>query len=82
MIAKTCNYKYINVFAALLDEAEEDLLNIMKTHWVKKADNAGSKGFDAKVKGDLDKIIALYLESLGGTALLKQGNRRSDTEGG
>ena len=75
-------YEYISVFAALLDAAEEDMLGIMRTHWVKRADNAGSKGFDAAQKGDLDKIFALYLESLGGTALLKQGDRHADTEGG
>ena len=79
---KNLFYEYISVFAALLNEAEEDMLGIMRTHWVKTADNAGSKGFDATQKGDLDKIFALYLESLGGTALLKQGDRHTDTEGG
>lgn len=68
-------YKFIGIFAKSLDIAEEDLLGIMRTHWVNTADNQGSKGFDALEKGDLDKIFALYLESLGATALLKQGKR-------
>jgi hypothetical protein len=74
-------YKFIGVFASMLDDAEEDLLRVMKTHWVNTADNEGSKGFDATEKGDLDKILALYLESLGGTALLKQGTRRTGDDG-
>jgi hypothetical protein len=74
-------YQYIGVFASMLDDAEEDLLRVMRTHWVNTADNEGSKGFDATEKGDLDKILALYLESLGGTALIKQGKRRSGEEG-
>lgn len=74
-------YQYVKVFASMLDDAEEDLLRVMKTHWVNTADNEGSKGFDAAEKGDLDKVLALYLESLGGTALLKQGTRRSGAEG-
>ena len=74
-------YQYIRVFASMLDEAEEDLLGVMRTHWVNTASNEGSKGFDATEKGDLDKILALYLESLGGTALLKQGTRREGAEG-
>ena len=74
-------YRFIGVFASMLDDAEEELLRVMRTHWVNTADNQGSKGFDASEKGDLDKILALYLESLGGTALLKQGKRRSGEEG-
>jgi len=74
-------YQFVGVFASMLDDAEEDLLRVMRTHWVNTADNEGSKGFDASEKGDLDKILALYLESLGGTALLKQGKRRTGEEG-
>ena len=74
-------YQFIKVFGSILDEAEEDLIKVMRSHWVKYADNEGSKGFDAVEKGDLDKIFTLYLENLGGTVLLKQGKRRSGIEG-
>lgn len=74
-------YKFIGVFAKMLDIAEEDLIRVMRTHWVNTADNEGSKGFDATEKGDLDKIFGLYLESLGGTVLLKQGTRRPGPDG-
>src|SRR5262245_47227288 len=74
-------YKFVGVFASMLDDAEEELLRVMKTHWVKTADNEGSTGFDATEKGDLDRMHALYLESLGRTAPLKQGKRRTGDEG-
>lgn len=74
-------YLLAGVFAALLDEAEEDLLRVMRSHWVNTADNEGSKGLDASVKGDLDKILALYLENLGGTSLLRQTNRGTGDAG-
>jgi hypothetical protein len=74
-------YQFIEVFASMLDDTEEDLIRVMRTHWVNTADNEGSKGFDATKKGDLDKIFGLYLESLGGTALLKQGTRRTGPDG-
>lgn len=74
-------YKFVGIFAGMLDIAEEDLIRVMRTHWVNTADNEGSKGFDATEKGDLDKIFGLYLESLGGTVLLKQGTRRPDPDG-
>lgn len=73
-------YAYIRVFGQLLDMAEEDLIRVMNAHWVLKADNEGSKGFDTVTKGDLDKIFALYLENLGGTSLLRQTNRREKPE--
>jgi len=68
-------YRLVSVFATLIDEAEEDLLKVMRSHWVNKADNEGSKGLDTLTKGDLDKIFSLYLENLGGTSLLRQTNR-------
>jgi hypothetical protein len=74
-------YRLVGVFAALLDETEEDLLRVMRAHWVNTANNEGSKGLDASVKGDLDKILALYLENLGGTSLLRQTNRRPGEAG-
>src|SRR3954466_3450193 len=74
-------YRFVGVFADMLDRGEEDLIRVMRTHWVNTADNEGSKGFDATVKGDMDKIFGLYLESLGGTVLLKKGTRRPDPDG-
>lgn len=74
-------YHFVGVFGALLDGAEEDLIRVMRAHYVDTADNEGSEGFDAFQKGDLDRIFALYLESLGGTNLLKQINRRAGEEG-
>ncbi len=68
-------YRFVGLFAALMDEAEEDLLNVMRAHWIGTANNEGSKGLDTDSKGDLDKIFALYLENLGGTSLLRQTNR-------
>ncbi len=73
--AATVLQKFLKVFAQELDLAEEALLRVMYAHWVTTADNTPSKG---NSKGDLDRILALYLESLGGTSLIKQGFRRSD----
>jgi hypothetical protein len=74
-------YRLIAVFGALLDEAEEDLLKVMRAHWINTADNEGSKGFDTSQKGDLDKILSLYLENLGGTSLLRQTKRKTGDQG-
>lgn len=65
---------FISLFGQVLDGAETDLLDVMHSHWVDKANNEGSPG-------DLDKIFTLYLESLGGTSQLKQVNRRPGKEG-
>lgn len=75
---KSVLYRYLEVFAQEIDKAEEALLHVMYAHWIQTADNAPSKG---RGKGDLDKLLSLYLERLGGTALIKQGNRRPDPEG-
>jgi hypothetical protein len=74
-------YRFVEVFGAMLDAGEDDLLALMRAHWVETADNEGSKGFDTNQKGDLDKILALYLEALGGTSLLRQINRRQGADG-
>ena len=74
-------YRFIDVFGQMLSLAEEDLITVMKSHWIDKANNEDSKGFGASQKGDMDKIFALYLQSLGGTSLLRQINRRSGVEG-
>lgn len=74
-------YQYLEVFGKQVDLAEEDLIRVMRSHWVNTANNEDSKGFDTSEKGDLDKIFSLYVEALGGTSLLKQAGRRSGTEG-
>ena len=69
----TLLYQFVNVFAQILEEAETDLLRVMRSHHVDTADNYGSQGIDAKQKGDLDKIFALYLEKLGGNFSVNPG---------
>lgn len=64
--------EFLQIFGQVLEEAEADLLRVMRSHWVDTADNADSRGFDTSQKGDLDKILAFYLENLGGTSQLKQ----------
>jgi hypothetical protein len=70
----------VKPFGELLDITEEDLLRIMRSHFVNKSDNAGANGSEVAKKGDLDKIFTLYLQSLGGTSLLKQSNRQGSIE--
>jgi len=73
--------RFMDAFGQVLEQAEVDLLRVMHAHWVNTADNAGAQGFDARQRGDLDQIFALYLESLGGTSQLRQLNRRSGAAG-
>lgn len=70
----------IQPFGEMLDQTEEDLLGVMRSHFVRKADNAGSEGLETSRKGDLDGIFSLYLQSLGGTSLLKQSNQRESID--
>jgi hypothetical protein len=72
---------FVALFGRVLEDAETALLEVMHAHWVDKANNAGSQGFDTAQQGDLDKIFTLYLESLGGTSQLKQVNRRPGKDG-
>lgn len=72
---------FVGLFGQVLAGAEIALLDVMHAHWVDKANNAGSQGFDTARKGDLDKIFTLYLESLGGTSQLKQVDRRPGKDG-
>ena len=72
--SSTLLYQLVNVFAEILEEAEIDLLRVMRSHHVDTADNYNSQGITARQKGDLDKIFALYLEKLGGTSQLVQVN--------
>lgn len=74
-------YQLVEVFGKQVDLAEEDLIRVMRAHWVNTANNEGSKGFDTVEKGDMDRIFALYVEALGGTSLLKQQGRRQGPDG-
>ncbi|MES0488426.1 MAG: hypothetical protein ABUK01_00435 [Leptospirales bacterium] len=71
----------VSVFAHTLEEADADLLKVMRGHWVDTANNEGSKGLNTSTKGDLDKIASFYLENLGSTSLLKQVNRPPEDAG-
>jgi len=75
-------YRLLEAYAFILERADDDLVRVMRSHWVDKAGNEGSEGFDAQQKGDLDKLFALWLESLGGTSLLRQTGRRLSGQGG
>ena len=72
-------YQFIDVFGYMLEQAETDLLKIMASHHVDKADNQDSQCFSTTQKGDLDKIFALYLEAVGGTSQLMQVNPKDDS---
>ncbi|MGV2388053.1 MAG UNVERIFIED_CONTAM: hypothetical protein LVR29_06190 [Microcystis novacekii LVE1205-3] len=69
------------MFGETLDEVEAEFCQVMYAHYVNKADNQGSQGFNTNQKGDLDKIFSLYLENLGEASQLKQVNRPSGAEG-
>ncbi|MFZ6028600.1 MAG: hypothetical protein ACOYYS_12860 [Chloroflexota bacterium] len=68
----------LDVFGRRLERAEIDLVRVLHAHHVETADNEGAQGYTAPpaLRGDLDKIFALYLEALGGTALLVKINPR------
>ncbi len=70
--------QFVDVFGRRLEQAEADLLHVLRAHHVETADNEGSAGFTAPsgLRGDLDKIFALYLEALGGTSQLIKLNPR------
>ncbi|MEM9337535.1 MAG: hypothetical protein AAGA66_02320 [Bacteroidota bacterium] len=63
-------------FGDHLESVERDLFDVLRAHHVQTAGNAGSKGFIAPASehGDLDKLFALYLETLGGTSQLVSVN--------
>lgn len=65
-------HQFVQIYGALLDQAEEDLMDVMRSHWVDTANNILPGDAPTSAKGDLDQIITLFLESLGGTALLRQ----------
>ena len=66
--------QFLDVFGEILDEVEQDLIRVLKSHFINTADNFGSLGFTATQKGDLDKIFALMLAELGGTSQLTTVN--------
>lgn len=74
-------HRFASVFGAMADGAEEDLIRVMRSHWVNSADNAPGEGRGLEARGDLDKVLGLYVEALGGTSLLKQRNRREGADG-
>ncbi|HEU4561835.1 MAG TPA: hypothetical protein VFS20_28680 [Longimicrobium sp.] len=55
-----------------LERAEADLYRVLRAHHVQTADNDQTGGFTAPPgqRGELDRILALYLEALGGTSML------------
>lgn len=55
-----------------LERGETDLYGVLRAHHVQTADNEGAAGYTAPLaqRGDLDRILALYLETLGGTSQL------------
>jgi hypothetical protein len=55
-----------------LERAEADLYRVLRAHHVQTADNDQAGGFTAPPgqRGELDRILALYLEELGGTSQL------------
>ncbi|HEU4456235.1 MAG TPA: hypothetical protein VFR81_24430, partial [Longimicrobium sp.] len=55
-----------------LERAEADLYRVLRAHHVETADNEAAEGYTAPLerRGDLDRILALYLEQLGGTSQL------------
>jgi hypothetical protein len=69
---------WVDIFGRRLERAEIDLYRVLRAHHVETADNEGAQGYIAppEKRGDLDKIFALYLEALGGTALLVKVNPR------
>ncbi len=68
----------VDLFGRRLERAEIDLYRVLHAHHVETADNEGAQGYTAapELRGDLDKIFAMYLEALGGTALLVKVNPR------
>ena len=70
--------EFVDLFGHQLDATEADEYRVLRAHHVETADNQGFQGYTAPPakRGDLDKIFALYLEALGGTALLVKTSPR------
>lgn len=70
--------EFVDLFGHQLDDTEADGYRVLRAHHVEQADNQGFQGYTAppEKRGDLDKIFALYLEALGGTALLVKTSPR------
>lgn len=56
----------------VLEHAEGDLYRVLRAHHVETADNEGAGGYTAPPakRGELDRILGLYLGVLGGTSQL------------
>lgn len=68
------------VLGAEFEQAEAALVRVMRAHWIATADNEpGGQG--ARGRGDMDRILSLFLSALGGTSLLRQRNRPSGEAG-
>lgn len=65
-------YQFIEVFAAIVGQAEADIERVLRSRFVSTAENLESQGVNSFQKGDLDRIFTLYLERLGGTSQLNQ----------
>ena len=70
--------KFVDIFGRQLDVTEADEYRVLRAHHVETADNLGFQGYTAPPdkRGDLDKIFTLYLEAMGGTALLVKTSPR------
>src|SRR5215207_5751060 len=55
-----------------MERAESDLYRVLRAHHVETAEDDSAEGYTAPLeqRGDLDRILALYLEVLGGTSQL------------
>lgn len=62
----------VDTIGRSLERGETDLYGVLRAHHVQTADNEGAGGYTAppEQRGDLDRILALYLEALGGTSSL------------
>lgn len=62
----------VDAVGRALERGETDLYGVLRAHHVQTADNEGAAGYTAPLaqRGDLDRILALYLEALGGTSTL------------
>lgn len=67
-------FQILEVFGTTLNQAEQDLMRVLRSHFVGTAENVNSEGFTGKQKGDLDRIFAFYLEQFGGTSQLSYLN--------
>ena len=71
--------RVLSVLAERLDDVERESYDILRAHHFPTAGNQHSQGYlgsPLSQRGDLDKILALYLEAVGGTSQLVEMNFR------